>query len=207
MGHSTRQFFGKLGTTLFGVVLACVVIGFLGAFHWAFDVFSNFRLQYIVALCCTAIILWLTKNHRVFYLNLLLLIVLALSIAKFYIPNNSKEEGNLKIASINLLSSNKEALKVKSWIHTEKPDVILFMEYNGEWHSQLFNLVVQYPYRKKEIRQGHFGIAIYSKLQLNQARIVKSEEVNLPSIKADIEVDGKIMTIIGSHPPPPMSFS
>ena len=85
------------------------------------------------------------------------------------------------------------------------PDFIAVLEINNSWMNELKALKKDYLYSIVFPREDNFGIAFFSK-----APILKSEKydfgnIGIPSISAVMSMNGKNITVIATHPLPPVS--
>jgi hypothetical protein len=79
------------------------------------------------------------------------------------------------------------------------------MEVNAEWIEALEELRPVYPHQQVEPREDNFGIALYSKRAFTTCGIVYLGRAVVPSVVGEVEVAGQRLTIVGTHPLPPMS--
>lgn len=174
---------------------------------WFIDLFAHFRVQYIVVLFVLLVVSLFTKS-RLFSILLILALVawnsiyiLPLYFSKATISENTKEE--LSILSINLLSSNTNSAEVLELIKEKDPDILVLMELTPHWQNQLNGVFQSYPFHKVEPRNDNFGIALFSKISMISS-VVYFENSPKPSIKADIIFGNKPLSILATHPVPPI---
>ena len=111
----------------------------------------------------------------------------------------------LRVISVNVHTANERSDLVKQLIRDQDPDVVLLLEVNAKWVAALEELQPVYPYRQVEFREDNFGIALYSKHALTACRTMYLGEAGLPTVVGEIEIAGKQLTIVGTHPLPPIS--
>ncbi len=188
----------------FSIIL--LVLGFLGRMHWIFELLSNLRWNLAFGIFIITLVLALMlKEHLKFYgviIVLALFIVAEGIISNIIYPSPEIHKDALKIASINLLSSNTNADELFELIHHEDPDIIAFQEYNNFWHDQLSNLNA-YPYREYKIQEGNFGIATYSKINPMSDTIHFFSDQHFPSVISQFKTEGKYFELINTHVDPP----
>ena len=61
----------------------------------------------------------------------------------------------------------------------------------------------QYTFKKVEVRNDNFGIGYFSKIE-SETSILNFDYTKVPSIKATIEIESNPVTIIATHPFPPV---
>ena len=73
-----------------------------------------------------------------------------------------------------------------------------------EMTSQL-SLALDYPYRVSDVRNGCFGIMLLSKHPLSRTNVVFIGSAGVPTIVADVHLPQGEISLIGTHPVPPIS--
>ena len=133
-----------------------------------------------------------------------ILIGIISSLSKFYLPTAKfKTESTLKIAAINLWSSNRKHMEVRKYLHEMDFDIILLQEYTPRWDNDLQNLKQKYPYQEKEVRDDNFGIALMSKRKIEAVEFQKLSKYGLPTIIGKFKIGEQNLSIVGTHPVPP----
>jgi endonuclease/exonuclease/phosphatase (EEP) superfamily protein YafD len=112
---------------------------------------------------------------------------------------------SINLASINLLSRNKEAQPLLSLLSAEQPDVIVLQEFTPQWAELTATLADRYPYQLLEPRQGNFGIALLSVYPLVKEETFELLAPEFPAIKAILQVGSTQLGVIGVHPVAPIS--
>lgn len=111
------------------------------------------------------------------------------------------------LASVNVLSTNREFSAFKAWLATSNPDVVAVLEVSPEWATVLEGLEA-YPHQKRVPRSDNFGIALISKFPLEDVKVLHPPVAGLsvPSISAVVQSpkDGAFK-VISTHPIPPIS--
>lgn len=91
-----------------------------------------------------------------------------------------------------------------SLIDEYEPDFILLVEVNARWINELRPLDLKYKYSLKQAQENEYGIALYSRLPLENAEIKFLTDPHIPSVRADIILPSKDrVEIYGLHPEPP----
>ena len=127
------------------------------------------------------------------------------NLGNFYFGENAKgEKSNFKITSINIFSQNEEFQHLKDYLTKDKSDVIVLQELTPAWQKHVEFIRKEYPYYKEEVRSNNFGIAIYSKIPFSKVSTKNYIDEMHPSILAEIIVDAKPLSILATHPVPPL---
>jgi len=190
-----------------GLGLIPLILGFIGKISWGTDALSHFRIYYLLYFILLFLIGSFRKNRFLAVSSFGLSVLIMASIASFYLPYSqpTHEGGSLKIAAINIWSSNRDFQAVKNYVKEGDFDVLIFQEYTPRWDEQLRVLRHQYPHLKVVPREGNFGIAIYSRKPLQSVDIQKFGYFKVPTVVAKLKLEEKLLTIIGTHPVPPIN--
>lgn len=175
--------------------------------NWFIDILSNFKLQLVIFLLLLFVLNIFLQKSRAIGIILLILIFWNVSfISSLYYPSKFIEINKLKgvsMASVNLLSSNNEFGNVIDFIEKNDPDILILLEYNPKWESELSSITNRYSFIKKEVRNDNFGIGFFSKIE-SKTSILRFDHNKIPSIRADLEINKKPITIVATHPFPPV---
>lgn len=212
MNKKTSVFFGLrikfLGLLTAGGAVACVstVFGFLGRFSWFFDLFSHFRVQYVIGLSIIAILMlggrWF-KTAAVFSgfacINLALILPLYFGGAS----ENVEAAPELRAMLLNVNTSFGDSHRVREVISAADPDILVLEEISSRWMSDLVCLKDSHPYSLVQPREDNFGIGIFSKLPISEGEVINIGDAGVPSIIAILNSDHAKLSVIATHPLPP----
>jgi endonuclease/exonuclease/phosphatase (EEP) superfamily protein YafD len=112
---------------------------------------------------------------------------------------------NLTLVQFNLRNRNHEFGKFKDYVRKLQPDVLCLEEYTGSWELNLAELKKDYPYVISRTRRDPFGIAIFSKYPMRTSSIISFVAPELPSAYCQIEVQGRTIGVLATHPMPPLN--
>lgn len=202
------------------LILALLFVSFISLLSYAargnhyLELLSHFRMQYLsIQLLCLMGLLAL-KRWRFASLALGCMVINLFVILPYYLPPTLKpnmiNSKPLRILQINLLGPNQDHQKVLELIQEVKPDIIGAEEVRPRWATTLQKNLKDYPYRIVEPEATAFGIALFSKYPLSNIHIVKfgspfgSRKRFFPSIVADIQVGKQPVTVLVTHPLPPL---
>ncbi len=188
---------------ILGLIPLC--FGFLGRLNWFFDVFSHFRMYYVIYFLVLGLVALAMKKKWESIVSLSLTILLSLSIVKFYLPVETRlEKEGLKIVSINLLSSNQDYDKVISFLEEGDFDVVFVQELSPLWTRKLQVLETEYPSIKMYPRNDNFGIGVMSKLAFLKIKNRSFSDVGIPSILITVLFNDHEINLLNTHPLPPV---
>lgn len=192
------------------IVLAMVsILPNLISQYWFLDIFSNFKIQFFWIAFCLLIFSFFTLKQKKYAILALMGIMSwnAYFFAPLFFPlkkQTTESYKKLKISSINLLSSNTNTELIEGFIQKEEPEILLLMEYTPQWAARLSPVLKKYNFSKSIPRTDNFGIALFSKIEMR----CESDYYKLndkPSLVAEISVNNNDLTIVATHPVPPVS--
>ena len=125
-------------------------------------------------------------------------------IVPWYLPvwaNNQSMAGrNLQVVASNVLRSNKDYSRVISWVRQEQPDIAVFLEIHNAWSVELEQLKDILPYSLSYPQYGYYGVAMYSKLPLENGIYQELGVKGIVSIVANVTVGGKKLRLSAPIP-------
>lgn len=117
-------------------------------------------------------------------------------------PQTNGTEASLTLMSANLHLDNADARPLLRLLAQHQPDVLVLLELSPEYAKQLNNLDA-YPHRQINADNSPFGMGLLSRYPLRDVRIVHDED-GIPTITAELDMDGKPLRVIAFHPMPPL---
>ncbi|MFO8147764.1 MAG: endonuclease/exonuclease/phosphatase family protein [Bacteroidota bacterium] len=204
----------KLLKFLFQIILGglafAAIIPHLFPNYWLADIFSHFKLQYVILLLIILLpaSLFLIKK-RIFPIVLVFLLLVWNSsfIVPLYLQDSNLTETSgksLSVLSMNLLASNTNYKKALELIREKDPDVLVVLELSPQWGKQLQELNPHFPFRQMYPQKNNFGIGILSKIPMISS-VTDFGKNFPPSILSKLEYNGHPVFILATHPVPPVS--
>lgn len=194
--------------TLAGVAIVSVLPHILPDF-WLTDIFSHFKLQYVIILMFFLLPVTLyPAKKKIFPMVLILILVIWNSwfIVPLYVQDKEVMENpgkSLSILSMNLLASNTNYSEALDLIRTREPDIVVILELSPQWEEHLQELYPQFPFRTMLPQTNNFGIGILSKIPMI-SEVTELGKGFPPSITGEMQVNGSLVTILATHPFPPV---
>ncbi|MEG4812290.1 endonuclease/exonuclease/phosphatase family protein [Microcoleus sp. F8-D3] len=212
--HSNNQIISLKHVILKWFMLAAIVnallsiTGYLGEFNLFFELSSHFKLQYLLAGFPIFIFFALVRAKKIWLLVSGFCIIINLAeIVPWYFPAPAFAAAtpaqNLRILHSNVLTSNRRYSEVISLVKAEQPDIAVFVEVSPSWAKQLAVLSEIFPYSYRHQESERFGSAIYSKLPLNNPSVTAFSKQR-KSLLANVQFQGKIISLILAHPTVPI---
>ena len=175
--------------------------------HHALQLFTHFRLQYLVVsvLLLVALAAW----HEPRYAVALFLITLlnANYVLPWYFDAKPGAQGTeVKVLLANILASNNDPGPLFELIEAEQPDLIFLLEVSPQWAEKLPAIGDQFMHSIVEPRDGNFGIAMYSNFPVSSSATVDSSPLGFPTIMASLEIGEQFLQVVGTHPMIPLGM-
>jgi len=192
--------------SIFGILLFSILPNIISS-YWLLDIFSNFKLQYLVisiGLFLFVLISFKKKLSAIILIMIAIIWNLYFIVPYFLESDNFPHKKEIKITSINLLSSNSRENLVINYITKEDPDILILMELTPKWEEKLNNIIKKYEYQKIVPRLDNFGIAVLSKYKMD-SHIDYFDLNNKPSIVSNLELENQILSVVATHPIPPIN--
>ena len=184
------------------------IAGFFGKIWWIFELFSHFRVQYFVLLSFTLFIFLLKRDKFKILLTSCFALINSCLIFPLYhyvTPSHAQNQTTYRIVSYNVHYNNNNYKETISFIKQVQPDIVVLLETDKEWIAEMSKLETKYPFSITEPLEDSFGISLYSRFLLTNVQIRYIGPANLPSVIADVALQNKDLTIIGTHTLPPIS--
>lgn len=111
----------------------------------------------------------------------------------------------IRLFIYNVFIENREIEKFLKMVEKTDPDIVLLAEVDDFWVENVSALKEKYPYFVECPLDNAYGIALYSKLELDNARLEFLVEDDIPSIHANVVLrSGRKVDLYCLHPRPPV---
>jgi endonuclease/exonuclease/phosphatase (EEP) superfamily protein YafD len=179
-----------------------------GRWWWVFELFTHFRVHYLVLLvfgaaCLAAMKRWWPAAIVAGFAAWNFAIIVSL-----YVPATAPATNGrtVRLMLANVHIHNPQHERFLQLVREESPDVVLVLEVGRAWGKSLESLAADYPFRLDRIREDSFGIALYSRLKLEDSEVREIGPAEVPSILARVDCgNGTRVQLLGTHPLPPIS--
>ena len=191
---------------IIGILLVSIIPNIISG-YWLFDIFSNFKLQYLIV--SIGLFLLVLIGFKKKLPAIIILVIAIIWNSYFIIPyflktDNFPHKKEIKITSVNLLSSNSKENLVINYITQEDPDFLILMELTPKWEKKLNPVIQKYQYQKIVTRSDNFGIAVLSRYKM-ESHVNYFDLNNKPSIVSNLELENQSLSVIATHPIPPVN--
>jgi endonuclease/exonuclease/phosphatase (EEP) superfamily protein YafD len=187
------------------LTLVFSVVTLLPVDHHAVQLFTHFRLQYLGASVILLLVLGAWHEPRYAIAMALAAALNANSVLPWYFDEPTGGTGTeFKVLLANVLARNEDHAPLLDLIEAEQPDLVFLIEVTPSWAESLTRLSTSYAHSIVEPRNGTFGIAMFTRLPMTSAAAVDSSPLAFPTIVATLEVGGKSLNVVATHPMIPL---
>ncbi len=211
------------------IVCLASLAGFGGKLWWRFDLFSHFRVQYLVSLSIASLLFLVGRRYTAAALTGVFAVINLALILPLYIgsplflkatygaaapllhspPATYREQSAVsedrifRLLLCNVLQTNRQYSLLGQEIQQTRPDLVLVVEVDQPWIDGLQPYLLDYPYAALHARRDTYGIAVFSRFPLTSEEVLYFGDAHLPSVQVSLDLNDRPLTLIGTHPPPP----
>lgn len=109
----------------------------------------------------------------------------------------------IRLMASNVMMHNRDSDRLLALVREHRPDVLIALETDAWWESQLDALLEQMPHVVRCPLDNLYGMHLYARLPLDDVRLCYLVEDDIPSIHATLELDGQRVALHALHPRPP----
>lgn len=127
--------------------------------------------------------------------------------AKKQLLNAGKRQSDRQIGLFigNVYQYNRKSKEYLKTIKTKDPDVLMLVETDKWWASELEVLHKKYPHQLLVPLENTYGMMLFSKFKLHEGKVKYLVEEGIPSVHTKIELpSGEMINFHGLHPTPPV---
>lgn len=206
MWRNTISVGGLLQAAAFLTVLFSWATLFAAA-HRFLELFSHFRLQYLLA-SALLLIAFLVLRRRVEIVALAATLLLnAAQVVPWYgMPGapDVASEATVTLLLANVYAKNDRYDDLLTLVDNVRPDVIVLQELTSAWLAHVGPALVDYPQRFTIPREDAFGIGIFSRTSLQSTEVIAVDPLGFPTIATTILVANRPLSLVTTHPMQPV---
>lgn len=191
------------------VLMVILILAAFGRYYWRFELLIHFVPYYALAALLLTIVLVLTQGKTWAWLAFVLFFSQAMQMRTLWSSQDRLEgqHDSLKILQFNVWKHNHEMKQVLDWLvnQAEDADIMFLYEVSDRWEEQLERLNKFYPHQQKTNFSSYRGMAIYSKMPLEEIIVEQLRGTKTASIRFKTETLHKQLPVsfYAIHPPPP----
>jgi endonuclease/exonuclease/phosphatase (EEP) superfamily protein YafD len=182
----------------------------LAGLGWPFELFSHFRLQYLVVGAVVAAAALLRRRRGTALAALVATALNGVDIgggeaaAQATTGADACHGPHLTVVAANVNFRNTDHASLLGWLQRQPADVVLLEEVTEEWANSLEKLP-GYPYRALRPREDPYGMAVLSRLLPDSIEWLDLAGDGVPTVALALEVDGEPLQILGLHTTSPVA--
>jgi endonuclease/exonuclease/phosphatase (EEP) superfamily protein YafD len=190
------------------VVAGCVVtvLGFLDGRAFPGELLAIFRVQILAAALALAAVCALAGQRWFGAVALGLAVVNALGLVPAVAAGGRPDPADptLRLLVANVWYPGHDYAPLLDLVEREKPDVVALIELTEDWAEGVSSGLAAYRHRTLQAQSGAYGIGIYSRVPLKDARIVYPA-AGWPAVaRASVTVDARSVELFVVHGPAPI---
>ena len=193
--------------TVFGTVMAL-----FSRVWWVAELFSHYRLYYLLAQAVLALVFLNTQRSLWLIVTLLLAIPNAWYVVPYLLPvvsgstlQTASAQQAPQLIAFNLNYRNRDYADLLAYVRERGPDVLVLSEYTPDWDRVLAAQLDEYPYRAVRTRHTPFGLAVYSRVPLQNVRWLDLGAPGSDNLQARVNLGGRDVELFAVHLYPPTS--
>lgn len=188
-------------------LITASVLTLIAEHWWLADLCANLRMQGVIGLLLTSVLLACFRNWKLVGLQLCLIGLHCSWLAAGWPQNgHSTAAPVLTVVTANVYGRNRRHNDIEKEILANAPDVVAIVELSYTLQESLStDFHTTYSYSVKQPQDhGNFGIGLYSKFPLESPRIVYFNDDAIPSAMATVAVNGRRIHVLAIHTLPPV---
>ncbi|HEX6113902.1 MAG TPA: endonuclease/exonuclease/phosphatase family protein [Geminicoccaceae bacterium] len=189
--------------------LALITVFALAArLWWAFDLFSHFRLQYVLAALVVGFIALTVRAYPSAAVLAVVALVHGWAIKDLWLGGTASAAPSgipLRVVSVNVLSQNRTPDKVLEFLRVADADLVVIVDARQRrWEPVLTALRELYAYEapQKTARQRP-PVTLFSRHPIVEEQVVQPTGGERPYLVAEVAVGDETLVVAGVHPSSP----
>jgi endonuclease/exonuclease/phosphatase (EEP) superfamily protein YafD len=180
---------------------------FAARLWWAFDLFSHFRVQYVVASLVLAMIALAARAYPSVAVLAAVALVHGAQIKDLWLGSTAGAASGgvpLRVVSANVLSQNRTPEKVLEFVRAADADLVLLIDAGGrEWREILGQLRDLYPHQAQRAWLSRARINLYSRWPIISEEVREAPRSQRPYLVAKLAIEDRTLEVVGVHPSSP----
>jgi len=175
--------------------------------HRYIELFSHFRLQYLIVSLLLALVFISFRIRNYAVLMMVVAAVNAVPVVPWYLGPDAQTANvgpQITVLHANVLAANDDYRSLAPIIATEQPAIVFLQEMHEGWAETLAALAEDYPYSYFVPRSDNFGIAVISRQPFGSVDQVDSPPLDYPTLVVRILLDDSVVTFVSTHPMNPI---
>jgi endonuclease/exonuclease/phosphatase (EEP) superfamily protein YafD len=180
---------------------------FAARLWWAFDLFSHFRLQYVVAALTLSAAALAVRAYPSAAVLALVALIHGWTIKDLWWGGTASAAPGgvpLRVVSANVLATNPTPQKVLEFVRATDADLVVLVDANRRhWREALSELAALYPYQSPRGWREHAPLILFSRHPIVEGEVVRPPGGRRPYLLAEVAVGSERLLVAGVHPSSP----
>jgi len=170
---------------------------------WAFDLFSHFRVQYVVAALGLAIAALAVRAYRSFAVLAIVALAHGLAIQDLWLGGTASAAASgtaLRVVSLNVFAYNRTPEKVLEFVRAADADLVVLVDARRDpWQPVLSALRTLYSHQAPQ-DPGPRRVILFSRHPIVEEQVVRPPGGLRPYLVAEVAVGDETVVVAGVHP-------
>jgi endonuclease/exonuclease/phosphatase (EEP) superfamily protein YafD len=180
---------------------------FAARLWWAFDLFSHFRLQYLVAALVLSVAALAIRAHPAAAVLAAVALVHGWAIKDLWWGGTASAASGgvpLRVVSANVRSQNRTPEKVLEFVRAADADLVVLVDARWDTWRRVFRaLGALYPYHSSQASRELPPVILFSRHPILDEELVRPPGGQRPYLVAEVAVGGETLVVAGVHPSSP----
>ena len=190
---------------LTATALALITVFTLAArLWWAFDLFSHFRLQYVLAALVLLIIALSARAYGSAAVFAAVALVHGAAVKDLWLGDTASAAPGgvpLRLVSANVLAQNRTPEKAIEFVRAADADLVLLVDAGGrDWRELLGQLRDLYPHHAQQAWRARARVILFSRWPIVFEQVRQAPRSRRPYLAARLAVEGRTLDVVGVHP-------
>lgn len=183
------------------------IAGYFGTQGWLLELASHFRTQYaLMLLVGSAVFAWAQQYGVAALTGGLALANLAQLWPDCRGGAPPRPAGRTsRLLVMNVFLWNRSGQRILELLRRANPDLCLILEPTQALMASLAPVREVYPFASEVVRDDGNGLVLLSRLPLEGVEVLELGRARMPAIMARLRLDGRTLTLIGTHPHSPLT--
>ncbi|MGI9330349.1 MAG: endonuclease/exonuclease/phosphatase family protein [Gammaproteobacteria bacterium] len=187
------------------------LIALASRWHWVAELFSHFRLHYLLVQGVLLIVFMNTRR----YLWLLATVLMALPNAWYVVPylspllaasvTEASAEAPPQIVTVNLNYRLRSPAQIIGYLQQSQAEVLVLSEYTPAWAELLEPALSAWPHRQTRPRADPFGLAVFSRQPFISVQELPLNTPGSENLHLVLPLAGREIDLYAVHLFPPTS--
>lgn len=200
--RSTRTFDAVCGAPVAlatWALWAALATGYLGLHGWVFDLFANFRVQYMALFALCAVVLMFARRRKTALVALAGVAFTTVTMAPYFQtrPALAQSSASFRLLTFNVWHRNQEIERAIAFLKSSDADVLILQEVTPAQVEALARRLSQYPHHTVTSGSRH-GLAVFSRWPLRAEHLLSSAGATRIT-RTTIDWQGRPFTMFGVH--------